>query len=104
MDTGPIVTLTEPNKNRTPLRLGLMVVMLACAIGATLMASAQSTDPPGEGTAAEATQPTAPADTGEAANQPVGTTAAQQGIRSFLSDQTVRQGLAPQHIIARSAS
>ena len=57
MDMGPNVTLIEPNKNRTPLRLGLMVVLLACAIGATLMASAQSTDPPGEGSATEAAQP-----------------------------------------------
>lgn len=54
---GPNVTLRKPNKNRTPLRLGLMVVLLACAIGATLVANAQSTDPPGEGTSTEAAQP-----------------------------------------------
>ena len=73
MDMGPNVTLTEPNKNRTPLRLGLMVVMLACAIGATLMVSAQSTDPPGEGSTTEAAQP-APeaADTMVSAGKPAG--------------------------------
>ncbi|MEM9110888.1 MAG: MotA/TolQ/ExbB proton channel family protein, partial [Planctomycetota bacterium] len=49
--------MTEPNKNRTPLRLGLMVLLLAVAIGATLMASAQSTEPSAEGAATEATQP-----------------------------------------------
>lgn len=52
MELGPTVTLTEPNKTRTPLRLGLMVVLLAFGIGATLMANAQSTDP---ATAPEAT-------------------------------------------------
>ena len=58
MELGSIVTLTEPNKTRTPLRLGLMAVLLVCAIGATLMASAQSTNPTTEATA---TQPEADA-------------------------------------------
>ncbi|MGB0768223.1 MAG: MotA/TolQ/ExbB proton channel family protein [Phycisphaeraceae bacterium] len=34
-----------PKFNRTPLRLGLMVLLLAIVAGATLMANAQSTDP-----------------------------------------------------------
>lgn len=62
MEMGLPVTLTEPTKNRTPLRLGLMVLLLAVAIGATLMASAQSTDPSLTPTDGAAVQPeTAPA-------------------------------------------
>lgn len=52
---GPNVILTKSNKNLTPLRLGLMVVLLMCAIGATLVANAQSTDAPSEGSTVEAT-------------------------------------------------
>lgn len=70
MDMGPNVTLTEPNKNRTPLRLGLMVVLLACAISATLMVNAQSTDAPGEGTTAAPT-PAAPTPAAPDANAPI---------------------------------
>lgn len=47
------MTLSEPNKNRTALRLSLMALLLLCAAGATLLAQAQSTDPPGEGGPAE---------------------------------------------------
>lgn len=62
MELGPTVILTKPIKNRTPLRLGLMVLLLAFAIGATLMASAQSTDPnTGPATDAPAAQPEAAA-------------------------------------------
>lgn len=46
METGPIVILTEPNKNRTILRVGLMVLLLAVGVGVTLMANAQSADLP----------------------------------------------------------
>lgn len=49
MKMGQTVTKTNLNTGRTPLRLGLMVMLLGLAIGATLMASAQSTDPPAEG-------------------------------------------------------
>ncbi|MBX2853142.1 MAG: MotA/TolQ/ExbB proton channel family protein [Phycisphaeraceae bacterium] len=66
------MTLTEPNKNRTPLRLGLMVVLLACTIGATLMANAQSTDAPGDGTAVGSTEPAEPVSTAEPAEKPAG--------------------------------
>lgn len=45
MKPGPLVTLMMPKFNRTPLRLGLMVLLLAIVAGATLMANAQSTDP-----------------------------------------------------------
>lgn len=48
MDMGPTVTLMKPNGNRTALRLGLMVLLLAVAIGATLVVNAQSTAPPSE--------------------------------------------------------
>ena len=58
MDMGPTVTLTEPKKNRTAFRLGLMVLLLAVAIGATLVVNAQSNDGPADVTA---TQPDAPA-------------------------------------------
>lgn len=51
MPMEPTVSLNPTKKNRTSLRLSLMVVMLGCALGATLMAGAQSTDPPGEGSA-----------------------------------------------------
>ena len=75
MDMGPLVTLTETKKNRMPLRLAMMVTLLAFAICATLMVNAQSTDPP-------APAPTDPAQAGQAeptavdssvvANKPVG--------------------------------
>ena len=69
---GPNVNLTEPKKNRTGLRLGLMVLLLVFAVSATLMAQAQSTDPPGEGPAAAVpAQPTAPAADVAAGTQPV---------------------------------
>lgn len=69
---GPNVNLTEPKKNRTGLRLGLMVLLLVFAVSATLMAQAQSTDPPGEGPAAAVpAQPTAPAADVSAGTQPV---------------------------------
>lgn len=60
MDMGPTVTLIKPNKNRTGLRLALMVVLLACAIGATLVVNAQSTDAPGEGATTQTAEPAAP--------------------------------------------
>lgn len=48
-----------------------MVVLLAIASSATLMVSAQSTDPPAEGAAVEPTQPAAPAVTAaEPVNEP----------------------------------
>lgn len=61
------MTVTKPNKNRTPLRLGLMIVLLAFAISATLMANAQSTDPPPEGAAATTPAQPVAAATGEPA-------------------------------------
>mgnify|MGYP001820409929 CR=1 FL=1 len=60
MDMVQTVTVIKPNKNRTPLRLGLMVVLLAMAFSATLMVNAQSTDPPDEGAGVESAQPAAP--------------------------------------------
>lgn len=53
MDMGPIVTLTEPNKNRAARRIGLMVLLLLVALGATLVVNAQSTDTLEEATATQ---------------------------------------------------
>jgi len=73
MEMGPLVTLSETKSNRTPLRLSLMVLLMVIAIGATLMANAQSTDTPppaaGETAAQPADAATPPADT--EANEPV---------------------------------
>lgn len=71
MELGPTVTLTKPNKNRTPLRLGLMVLLLAIGICATLMANAQSTDPTTD-PAAAAPEASAPVAATEEAEKPAG--------------------------------
>lgn len=51
MEMGSIFTLNEPNKSRAPLRLGLMVALLAVCIGASLLANAQGAGVSVEGVA-----------------------------------------------------
>lgn len=45
MDMGQLVTLNEPNKYRTPRRLGLMVLLFLAALSATLVVQAQNNTP-----------------------------------------------------------
>ncbi|MFN3168007.1 MAG: MotA/TolQ/ExbB proton channel family protein [Phycisphaeraceae bacterium] len=61
--------MTEPNKDRTPRRLAVMVVLLGLAVGAALMVQAQP-ERPGPGAPPDSNAQPAPAQPGTSAPQP----------------------------------
>jgi len=87
MDMGHPVTLIEPKKNRTPLRLAVMVVMLAVVGGVTLFSSAQ-TNPTSETPTQAPATPSPQATTSQTATGEQGDTASTDADGAMqLSDQ-----------------